>query len=158
MKNKRQWVLLFMACITMLVVQLSGVSIGQAKNMDENFQTTYDEFKTNGRASLMVFSYEGECCDNTKLFLSAYNQDAKSLLSKYKEVCNTLYINIGILTESQNRDALKIARENKVNVLPSILILDKGGKVAKVLPGNFKKDEAINIVDTLLKDESKLPK
>ncbi len=108
---------------------------------NKNLKTVYEEILKSGKPSIIVFSYDAECCESTKIFFENYNKKAFEIINANKEKFDTLFINTGILGKEDMEAALKIAEDNGVVNLPSILILDSKGKPYKVIGGIFEESE-----------------
>jgi thioredoxin-related protein len=117
-----------------------------------SLKNIYQRFIESGKPSILVFSYDADCCATTKAFFDNYNGMAKKILEDYKSKFNTLFINIGILDKNNMNTAIDIATQNEVLNLPSILLLDKTGKVYKVIEGPFNDDEVRKVLDGMLND------
>jgi len=117
-----------------------------------SLKSIYQRFIESGKPSILVFSYDADCCATTKAFFDDYNGAAKKILEQYNSKFNTLFINTGILDKNNMDTVVEIASQNKVLNLPSILILDKTGKAYKVIEGPFDKIEAKKVLDGMLDD------
>lgn len=113
----------------------------------DSLRSTHQSFIESGKPSILVFSYDADCCASTKAFFDDYNGMAKKLLEEYKSKYNTLFINIGILDENNMSTAIEIAAQYEALNMPSILILDKTGKAYKVIEGLFDEAEVKQILD-----------
>jgi len=118
----------------------------------DSLKDIYKRFIESGKPSIIVFSYDADCCPTTKAFFDDYNDMVKKLLKEYKDRFNTLFINIGILDENNMNTAVEIATQNEVLYLPSILILDKTGKAYKVIEGTFNNAEVKKVLDGITDD------
>ena len=112
-----------------------------------DLRSTYQSFIESGKPSILVLSYDADCCASTKAFYDNYNGMAKKLLEEYKSKFNTLFINIGILDKNNMSTAIEIANQYEALNMPSILILDKDGKAYKVIEGLFDEAEVKQILD-----------
>ena len=117
-----------------------------------SLKNIYQRFIESGKPSILVFSYDADCCATTKAFFDNYNGTAKKILEEYNSKFNTLFINTGILDKNNMSTVVEIASQNKVLNLPSILILDKTGKNYKVIEGPFDEIEAKKVLDGMLDD------
>ena len=113
----------------------------------DSLRSTYQSFIESGKPSILVFSYDADCCASTKAFYDNYNGMAKKLLEEYKSKYNTLFINTGILDENNMSTAIEIATQYEALNMPSILILDKDGEAYKVIEGLFDEAEVKQILD-----------
>lgn len=112
----------------------------------------YQRFLESGRPSILVFSYDADCCPGTKAFFEEYNDAVMKLMKSYTGDFDALFINIGILGEKNMDTAVEIASQNNVLNIPSILILDRFGNGFKVIEGPFDKVEVKKILDGMLDD------
>ncbi|MFO7928606.1 MAG: hypothetical protein ACQEP5_09835 [Actinomycetota bacterium] len=108
---------------------------------NRDLETIYEEILKSGKPSIIVFSYDAECCESTRIFFENYNKKALEIINANKEKFDTLFINTGILGKEDMETALKIAEDNRVVNLPSILILDPKGKPYKVISDIFEESE-----------------
>jgi len=133
---------------------INGCSSSNTSSEEEtnSLKNIYQRFIESGKPSILVFSYDADCCASTKAFFDNYNGMAKKILEDYKSKFNTLFINIGILDKNNMNTAIDIATQNEVLNLLSILILDKTGKVYKVIEGPFNDDEVRKVLDGMLND------
>jgi len=123
-----------------------------AEEDPNSLKNIYQRFIESGKPSILVFSYDADCCAATKAFFDDYNGAAKKILEEYNSKFNTLFINTGILDKNNMNTVVEIASQNKVLNLPSILILDKTGKAYKVIEGPFDEIEAKKVLDGMLDD------
>ena len=112
-----------------------------------SLKSMYQSFIESGKPSILVFSYDADCCPSTKAFFDNYNVTTKKLLEEYKSEFNTLFINTGILDKNNMNALVEITSQNQVLNMPSILILDKDGKAYKVIEGLFDEAEVKQILD-----------
>lgn len=117
----------------------------------EDLKSEYEKILKSGKPSIIVFSYDADCCASTKMFFDDYNKKALGLMEDYKDRFDTLFINTGILNEKDMDTALDIASKNEVLTLPSILILNSAGKTYEVIGGPFEESLVKNILDGMEK-------
>jgi len=117
------------------------------ESQSNSLKNIYQRFIGSGKPSILVFSYDADCCATTKAFFDDYNGTAKKILEEYKSKFNTLFINTGILDKNNMDTVIEIAKQNQVLNLPSILILDKTGKTYKVIEGPFDETDARKVLD-----------
>jgi len=113
----------------------------------KDLESEYEKILNSGRPSIIVFSYDGDCCASTKKFFDEYNKKAMDLMEDYKDRFDTMFINTGILNEKDMDTALDIASNSEGVTLPSILILDSAGKVYEVISGSFEESFIKNILE-----------
>ena len=117
----------------------------------EDLQSEYEKILKSGKPSIIVFSYDADCCASTKKFFDEYNKKALGLMEDYQDRFDTLFINTGILNEKDMDTALDIASKNEVTTLPSILILNSAGEAYEVIGGPFEESLVKNILDGMEK-------
>ena len=128
-------------------------TVDEKEQEDPNsLKSIYQRFIESGKPSILVFSYDADCCATTKAFFDNYNGIAKKILEEYNSKFNTLFINTGILDKNNMNTAVEIATQNQFLNLPSILILDKTGKAYKVIEGPFDENDARKVLDGMLND------
>lgn len=154
--SKRNFIVLVSVLSLVLILFLAKIIF--KGNLKDNgtlryvdLKTQYEQIKKCGKPSIVIFSYDGDCCENTKRFFDEYNNKAKMLISDYENKVNGVFINTGALSEKDNDVLAKIAKENKVNNLPFILIMDKTGEIFKVIEGKFEDEEVRKIIDGMVK-------
>ncbi len=125
-------------------------SNNNSKEQDNSLKGIYNRFIASGKPSILIFSYDADCCPGTKAFFDSYNASAKKVMEEYKAKFNVLFINIGILDKTNMETAFEIAKQNGVLNLPSILILDSSGKTYKVIEGVYDEAEIRSILDGML--------
>jgi len=113
-------------------------------------QTAYEKINSSEKPSIIVFSYDADCCPSTKQFFDEYNKKARQLMKDYEKQFETLFINTGILEEKDQQVLIDIAKENGVSRLPSILLRDSSGKPFKVIEGPFDDTEVRKIMDGMV--------
>lgn len=116
-----------------------------------DLEAQYKKINKSDWPSIIVFSYDAECCETTKKFFNVYNSKAKQIIKDYQNEFETLFINTGILGEEDMKTANIIAFENKVKQLPSILLRKPYGKTFKVVVGDFDDKELRTIMDGMVK-------
>lgn len=130
----------------------SSESSNNSEEKDNSLKGIYGRFIESGKPSILVFSYDADCCATTKAFFDNYNGMAKKLMEEYKNKFNTLFINTGILDKNNMDTVIEIAAQNEILNLPSVLILDKTGKSYKVVEGLFDEADVKQILDGMLDD------
>ncbi len=75
-----------------------------------------------------------------------------AITERYKENLDILIINTGILDEENMKTMMKIAKDNSVTELPSILLISKKGKPNFVVSGEFDEVELEKSIDRLVKN------
>ena len=130
----------------------SNESSNSSEEKDNSLKGIYGRFIESGKPSILVFSYDADCCATTKAFFDNYNGIAKKILEGYNGKFNTLFINTGILDKNNMNTVIEIATQNEILNLPSILILDKTGKAYKVVEGLFDEAEVKKVLDGMLND------
>jgi len=117
----------------------------------EDLQSEYEKILKSGKPSIIVFSYDADCCASTKKFFNDYNKKALGLMEDYQDRFDTLFINTGILNEKDMNTALDIVSKNEVTTLPSILILNSAGEAYEVIGGPFEESLVKNILEGMEK-------
>jgi thioredoxin-related protein len=143
-----------MAIIAMFSLKiLTGKGSEQKKDISSlSLEEQYKSITSSSKPSIIVFSYDADCCETTKKFFNAYNTKAKQLMKEYENKVGTLFINTGTVTEDKENEVLsKIANDNNVSILPSILILDANGDKIKVFEGTLDNKEVRKILDEVVK-------
>lgn len=130
----------------------SNESSNTSDEEDNSLKGIYERFLESGKPSILVFSYDADCCASTKEFFDNYNGMAKKIIEEYNGQFNTLFINTGILDKNNMNTVIEIATQHEILNLPSILILDKAGKPYKVVEGLFDEAEVKKILDRMLND------
>ena len=119
---------------------------------DNSLKGIYNRFIASGKPSILVFSYDADCCPTTKAFFEEYNAKVINLMKSYSGVFNTVFINIGILDKANMNTVTELAVKHGVLNLPSILLLDSLGNTYKVIDGEFKDSDLKEILDGLIND------
>lgn len=149
MKKKSILILVILIVIGLLSIKfIAKTKYVRYENL--NIKATYEKMKKSGRPSIIIFSYDADCCENTRKFFNEYNEKAKKLMSDYEKDFNTLFINTGILDEEDKKNAVNIAKVNKVVNLPFILLIDKKGRTIKVIEGVFDDNEVRKMMDKVI--------
>lgn len=107
----------------------------------------YEVLRKGSKPSIIIFSYDADCCENTKKFFNEYNNKVKQLTKDYDKKFNVMFINTGILKEDDKDMLMKIAKENGTSQLPAISIRDSKGTVIKIIEGVFDAKEVRKILD-----------
>lgn len=155
--NKRNLTIVsivFLAVIVLFSVKiLTGKGSEQRKDISSfSLEEQYKRLSSSSKPSIIVFSYDADCCETTKKFFNDYNTKAKQLMKDYESKFETLFINTGIITDDKENEVLmKIANDNDVSVLPSILILDAKDKKVKVFEGTLDDKEVRKVLDEVVK-------
>lgn len=154
--SKRNFRILVIVLFSILILLVAkGIFKGNHKEKDKlnvvDLKTQYEYIKESGKASLIIFSYDTDCCENTKKFFNEYNDRAKKLIKDYEDKLETLFINAAELEEKDRDLLISIAEENEVQSLPFILIMDEEGKCVQVIQETFDNKEIRKIIDGLVK-------
>lgn len=110
----------------------------------------YQRLLESGKPSIIVFSYDADCCASTKAFFDKYNDGVMELMDAYTGDFDALFINTGIPGEKNMDTAVEIASQNNVLNIPSILILDKSGNAFEVIEGPFDEVEVKKVLDGMI--------
>jgi len=95
----------------------------------ENLEKLYTEINESSKPSIIVFSYDVWCCDETHELFEDYNQRALRLLRDYDDDYETLFVNTKTLN-AVSKDFLEdISIEYIMFQFPSILIRDPAGEL-----------------------------
>ncbi len=95
----------------------------------ENLEKLYTEINESSKPSIIVFSYDVWCCDETHELFEDYNQRALRLLRDYDDDYETLFVNTKTLN-AVSKDFLEdISIEYIMFQFPSILIMDPAGEL-----------------------------
>jgi len=133
-------------------VSASQANTVQTANTNADFTKLYEKYtnlKKSGKPFLVVFSYEGQCCESTRLLLEKYNKQVKGIIEEYKNKIGSLYIDVEKANAQDNEGLSKIAGENKVAQIPSLLIVDAAGNKKELFSGEFQREKVINILKSL---------
>jgi thioredoxin-related protein len=154
--SKRNFRILVIVLFSILILLVAkGIFKGNHKEKDKlntlDLKTQYEYIKESGKASLIIFSYDTDCCENTKKFFNEYNDRAKKLIKDYEDKLEPLFINAAELEEKDRELLISIAEENEVQSLPFILIMDEEGKCVQVIQETFDNKEIRKIIDGLVK-------
>ena len=139
---KRKTVLLCMVLVLVgLISTAKYISSRRAASTSADqpihLASIYASFKQSKKPSVIVFSYDAECCETTKAFFQDYNSKAKAFLEKQKNKLNTLFVNTGTMNEQQVSEFLEIAQETSMTEVPCVLLLDSSGKPVEIISGPF---------------------
>lgn len=151
--SKRNLGIVIIVFIAVIAVFSIKIITGKGTHLQNNRETEslekqYKRVIDSSKPSIIVFSYDADCCETTKRFYNEYNAKAKKLMKDYEGKFETLFINTGIINEEQERDMVKkIAREYGVKSQPSLLILDDKDKRVKVIEGDFDDKEVRKLLE-----------
>ena len=127
----------------------TGFSISKNTALD-----SYEESISNGRKpTMIVFSYDADCCPATKEFFDDYNKRIKMIAQEYKDDLNFIFINTGIIDENEKKKILKIANQYGVEYLPSIVLLSSQGELFKIIANNFDEQELYSMIKKYTKND-----
>jgi hypothetical protein len=145
--------IVFIAVIAVFSVKILAGK-GKVQKSDKSSLTLegrYDKVIKSSKPSIIVFSYDADCCESTKKFFDEYNTKARIIMKAYENRFETLFINTGTISSKEDNDALvKIANDSKVSKLPSILILDGKGIPVKIFEGVFDDKEVRKALDEVV--------
>ncbi|MDK2952401.1 MAG: hypothetical protein PWQ77_2066 [Kosmotogales bacterium] len=95
----------------------------------ENLEKLYAKINESPKPSIIVFSYDVWCCDETHELFEDYNLRVLRLLKDYDNDYETLFVNTKMLN-AQSKDFLEdISIEYIMFQFPSILIRDSSGEL-----------------------------
>ncbi|MDD3777419.1 MAG: hypothetical protein PHN32_07415 [Actinomycetota bacterium] len=130
--------------------ELEETSIGeQPPAEDLGLKQYYSQMTGSGQPSIIVFSYDAECCESTRIFFENYNRQAQGIMESYQDSFNTLFINTGTLSSEDMQTALEIAKDTGALSLPSLVVLDSQGQAYKVFEGTFQAEEVEALLEEL---------
>jgi len=147
--------IIIISIVFILLITIFTVKIFKQKEnkpiSSTDLKTQYNYIKTSSKPSLIIFSYDADCCESTKKFFDEYNSSAKQLMKDYEGKFISLFINIGTLNDNEEEILLNIEKENDVSQIPSLLIRDSSGKPIEVIEGPFDSDEVRKILNEVIK-------
>ncbi|NSW93018.1 MAG: hypothetical protein HPY74_20655 [Firmicutes bacterium] len=153
--NKRNLgILVGIAVLLVIVVFAKGIFKGDPKQISDSnadLKTQYEYIKSCNKPSIIVFSYDADCCPGTKQFFDEYNSKVKKLIKDYEGKFEGLFINIGVLTTDDQKLLEEIAKDNGASILPSFVIRDANGKPQKLVEGPFDEKEVRKFMDGMVK-------
>ncbi|MDQ2087796.1 hypothetical protein RBH29_15300 [Herbivorax sp. ANBcel31] len=117
---------------------------------NDSLKDRYERIKNSDKPSIIVFSYEGECCPGTKQFFDAYNEEVKAIMRDYEGKFETLFIDLDGVTYEQGQVIDSIAEENGIDQMASLVIRDRDGNPQKLVAGPFDSDEIRSLMDEVL--------
>jgi len=94
----------------------------------ENLEKLYAEINESLKPSIIVFSYDVWCCDETHELFEDYNQRVLKLLRDYNDYYETLFVNTKMLNAESKEFLEDISIEYIMFQFPSILIRDSSGE------------------------------
>lgn len=95
----------------------------------ENLEKLYAEINESSKPSIIVFSYDVWCCDETHELFEDYNQRVLKLLRDYNDYYETLFVNTKMLNAGSKDFLEDISIEYIMFQFPSILIRDSSGEL-----------------------------
>ncbi|MDZ7837086.1 MAG: hypothetical protein U5N58_03560 [Actinomycetota bacterium] len=134
-----------------LEVQEEGGEEGskEAQTQEESLSLKqyYDQMLNSGKPSIIVFSYDAECCESTRIFFENYNRQAYDIMERYQDSFNTLFINTGTLSSEDMQTALEIAQDKGAAALPTLLVLDSKGEAYEIFEGTFQTEDVEEVLE-----------
>ncbi|SHK12635.1 Thioredoxin [Geosporobacter subterraneus DSM 17957] len=118
----------------------NGIVIGSYENI----------IKNNKKPTIIVFSYDADCCPSTKKFFDDYNEKINKVAKGYKEDLNFIFINTGTVNVEDKKQIIKIAERYDVEYLPSIVLLNNNGESLKVIVNDFEEEELHDLIRPLI--------
>jgi hypothetical protein len=116
-----------------------------------SLEEQYEKIIKSSKPSIIIFSYEGDCCESTKKFFDEYNSKARKIVKEYEGKFETLFIDTANIIDKKDNDALmKIAKAHNVSGLPSLLILDSKGTALELFESIFDETEVIKSLDEVV--------
>ncbi|PKM94404.1 MAG: hypothetical protein CVU84_10050 [Firmicutes bacterium HGW-Firmicutes-1] len=171
--NKKSWVIIGVVILLVISTFLIKNIIGKDKEQEQsvviskqtedkdkdlsktNLEEQFDYINSQSKPTLIIFSYEGDCCESTKKFFDEYNTNVSQLMTEYEDEFESLLINTGLITSEEEKEVLiKIANDYGVSTLPSILICDKKGEKVQVIEGPFDLEKVKIVMNEVVDSES----
>ncbi|QAA32783.1 hypothetical protein [Clostridium manihotivorum] len=155
--TKRSITIVAVVFLAVIIMFSAKVIISRGKDVPKNIkeltlEEQYSRISNSVKPSIIIFSYDADCCENTKKFFNEYNSNAKKLMKDYENKFETLFINTGIIESDKGNKVLeRITKDNEVSKLPSILVRDSKGKKIKVFEGTFDDKEIRKVLDGVMK-------
>lgn len=153
---KRKQVIILISVLTLvLVVVLIKTKISTNVNEIVNdqpldLQTQYEAIEKTKKPSIIVFSYDGECCESTKQYFDTYNAKVERIFEDYKKHFETLFINTDSLTEEEKKYLMTILSENRFKRLPTFVIRNQNGVPYKAIEGSFDDIKVRELLDGMV--------
>lgn len=151
--NKKNIIIISIVFISLITIFIIKIFI-QNENKpisSTDLKTQYNYIETSFKPSIIIFSFDADCCENTKKFFDEYNSMARKLMKNYEGKFISLFINTGTLKDEDENTLITIAKENGVSQIPSILIKDSSGKPIEVIEEPFDYNEVKKILDEVIK-------
>ena len=93
----------------------------------DNLEEEYMKINESDKSSIIVFSYDIWCCDETHALFEEYNNKVLKILDDYEDKYNTLFVNTKTLDTQSKYYLEDISIEYLMFQFPSILIRDSDG-------------------------------
>ncbi len=116
-----------------------------------NVKEMLEQLKKDGKPSIIVLYYESECCASSVEYYSEYRKRAMQLLEENKSRAGTLYIDTTKLTEEQAKAVYEMTADYKINIYPTVLLLDTEGELLKTVNGVIDVKYVNEIIDGMVK-------
>ena len=146
--------IVFMAIIVVFAVKIINIrgDEGEKRDASMSLQEQYTLISKSSKPSIIVFSYDGECCESTKKFFDEYNNKAKQVMKDYESKYETLFINTESIKEKNDSNVLnEIVEEYGVSKVPSLLIRDNENRKVRIFEGVFDHKEVRKVLDEVIK-------
>jgi hypothetical protein len=151
--KKRNIIIISIVFISLIFIFTAKIFI-QNRNEPISFtglKTQYNYIKTCSKPSIIIFSFDADCCENTKKFFDEYNIMARQLISDYDDKFISLFINTGTLNDTEMKILRDIEKENGISQIPSILIKDSNSKTIDLIEGPCDYSEVKKILDEVIR-------
>lgn len=109
-----------------------------------------DIIENNKKPTMLVFSYDADCCPSTKKFFDDYNEKINKVAKEYRDKLNYIFINTGIVNENEKKQVIEIAKHYDIDYLPSIVLLNHNGEMLKIIVNDFDEQELLDLIRSLI--------
>lgn len=93
------------------------------------------------QTTVLVISYDAECCPGTQEFFAAYKEDVYRAMKPFSDKVQFVWINAGVENKAWQDEIMVIARRYSVTHLPSLLVINSAGEAVELIVGPFEDNQ-----------------
>jgi hypothetical protein len=100
--------------------------------------------------TLIVLSYDADCCASTQAFFERYNQAINDIIENSSQELYTLYIDYAALSKEDEDVFNTLVEAYNLKTLPSLVLINRKGKILTKTEGPFNKEDLLRHIKEAL--------
>lgn len=140
-KTRLVILILIVAAVAGIIIYPNVVNKVEQDPQELSPAALLEEVMSHRQTTVLVFSYDAECCPGTQEFFAAYKEDVCHAMEPFSDKVQFVWINAGVENKAWQDEIAAIARQYSVTHLPSLLVINTAGETIELIVGSFDENQ-----------------